>query len=69
MWIVLAQRKDVAHVKGSFSIEVANFLLNQKRNELKRLEERYDTSIWIDGSPTLLPHEGQWEFVPREGAN
>lgn len=68
MWIVLAQRKDVAHVKGSFSIEVANFLLNQKRNEIRRLEERYDTSIWIDGSPTLLPHEGQWEFVSRESS-
>ncbi|HOV87984.1 MAG TPA: ribonuclease, partial [Syntrophobacteraceae bacterium] len=61
--------KDLAQVRGTFSIEVANYLLNQKRNELKRLEERYGTSIWIEGSPILLPHEGQIEFVSRDGAH
>ncbi len=69
IWIGLAQRKDLAQVRGTFSIEVANYLLNQKRNELKRLEERYGTSIWIEGSPILLPHEGQIEFVSRDGAH
>lgn len=66
IWLNLAQKKEVSAIKGTFSVPVANYLLNQKRADLVNLEGRYQTSIAIEGSPTLLPHEGQLEFVVRE---
>ncbi len=65
IWLGLAQKKP-AGVKGTFSIEVANYLLNQKRQDLISLESRYDASIFIEGSSSMLPHEGCLEFIPRE---
>jgi ribonuclease E len=66
LWLTLSQKKDIAHVKGTFSVDVANYLLNHKRTELMNLEERYNTTIVIEGSPMLLPHDGRLEFHPKE---
>lgn len=65
IWLTLVQ-KSPAGVKATVSLDVANYLLNQKRADLSRLEERYDTNISIEGSPHLLPHEGNLEFTARE---
>ena len=65
IWLGLVQKKS-ASVKGTFSIEVANYLLNQKRQDLINLESRYDATIFIEGSSSMMPHEGCLEFTPRE---
>ncbi len=39
--------------------EVANYLLNYKRVELGRLEERHKTKVIVPGDPTFAP--GNWE--------
>ena len=65
IWLTLVQ-KDIASVKGIFSPEVANYLLNQKRNDLINLEEKYGVTIHIEGVPGILPHEGKLEWVPKE---
>jgi ribonuclease E len=65
IWLGLA-KKEIAEVKGCFDLDVANYLLNQKRQDLIHLEERYQTVISIEGLPSILPHECKLEFVPRE---
>ncbi len=65
IWAVLGQKKT-ATVRGTFSTDVANYLLNQKRNDLTSLEERYNASIIIEASPALSLHESHVEFMPRE---
>jgi len=65
IWLTLLQRKT-ATVKGVFSPEVANYLLNQKRLDLMHLEERYQAAIIIESSPNTMPHEGRLELGPKE---
>ena len=65
IWTGLAQKKPSA-VKGLFSVDVANYLLNQKRADLVALEQHHHAVISIEGSASLLPHEGHIEFTPRE---
>jgi ribonuclease E len=65
IWQMLAQKKPMA-IKGIFSQDVANYILNRKRTDIIQLEERFSASIIIEGSSTLLPHEGHLEFTPRE---
>jgi ribonuclease E len=56
----------IATVHGSLPLEVANYLLNRKREELCRLEERHKVSIIIDGQPHIMPEEGKLEFIKKE---
>lgn len=65
IWLALAQKKP-ATVKGVFAVEVANYLLNRKRNEILRLEERYQANIVIEGSTAVAPDEGTLECTARE---
>ncbi len=65
IWQTLAQKKP-ASVKATFSPDVAGYLLNRKRAEITRMEERYQAAIVIEGNASLLPHEGHLEFTPRE---
>lgn len=65
IWLTLVQKTPAA-IKATVSIDVANYLLNQKRAELAKLEQRYDASIVIESSSHLLPHEGSLEFTVRE---
>lgn len=67
IWLTLVQ-KNPAAIKACVSIEVANYLLNQKRADLAKLEQRYDASIVVESSPHLSPHEGTLEFTAREAA-
>jgi ribonuclease E len=62
IWLTLSHKK-AAMVRATFNVEVANYLLNRKRTDLIRLEERYGTSILIEGSPSVLPQEGHVEYV------
>ncbi|MDR0881879.1 MAG: Rne/Rng family ribonuclease [Candidatus Adiutrix sp.] len=49
----------LASVKVRLNPEVANYLLNYKRLELSRLEERHRAKVIVCGDPALPP--GQWE--------
>ena len=67
IWLTLSHKK-VSQVKATLNLNVANYLLNRKRNDLLELEDRYKTSILIEGSAAVLPHEGHIEYVAGEGA-
>ncbi len=49
----------LACVKARLNPEVANYLLNYKRAELNRLEERHRAKVIVSGDPSLPP--GKWE--------
>jgi ribonuclease E len=60
-------------VKGDYSAinvllphEVSDYLLNQKRSEISRLELLYGISVHISGSPDMIWGESQFEVVRRE---
>ena len=59
-------KKGITQVRGRLSLEVANYLLNNKRKELDELESRYGINILINGDPTLSPGDGKLEFL-KEG--
>ena len=65
IWLTLTHKK-AATVRATLNVEVANYLLNQKRSDLIQLEERYKTSIIIEGSAAVLPHEGHVEYIAGE---
>lgn len=56
----------VAEVKGELPLEVAHYLLNRKREELTRMEERHQVAIFLEGRPYLPPEEGKLEFVKKK---
>jgi len=49
----------LAGVKVQLNPDVAHYLLNFKRSELARLEERHKTTVVINGDPSFAP--GKWE--------
>ena len=53
-------------IKLSVPYEVADYLLNQKRAEISRLENDYDMSIHISGSPDMAWDEWKIETTKRE---
>ncbi len=65
IWQTLSQKK-AAVIKATLAPDIANYLLNQKRQTIVNLEQRHRATIIIEATPGLLPHEGQVEFVPRE---
>jgi ribonuclease E len=65
IWLALSHKK-VATVRATLHVEVANYLLNRKRSDLIQLEERYKANIIIEGSSSVLPHEGHVEYIAGE---
>jgi ribonuclease E len=65
IWLTLSHKR-ASQVKATLSLDVANYLLNRKRNDLIQLEEQYKTNIIIEGSATVLPQEGRIEYVAGE---
>lgn len=60
-------------VKGSYSAinvslppEVSDYLLNQKRSDISRLESLYGIAVHISGSPDMIWGESQFEVVKRD---
>jgi ribonuclease E len=56
---------DVASVKLSLPSDVALYLLNQKRDDLAQLEERYNARIQVHLSDKLMPHQVELEVKAR----
>lgn len=50
-----ASRKEVARVECHFPLDVAQYLLNNKRHEISEMEARNKISIVIVADPTLKP--------------
>jgi ribonuclease E len=59
-------RGGYVHVRVEVPIEIATYLLNQKRAELLRLEKQYRLQVQIVGQAGLERHQYNLEFFPRE---
>ncbi len=59
-------RGNVSRANGTFSPQVAYYLLNNKRQELVNLESKYQLTIHIDSDPSLDPGQNRLEFVRKE---
>jgi ribonuclease E len=55
-----------ASVNIMLPYQVSDYLLNQKKKELSKLESIYDASIHISGSPDMQWDEAKFEFVEKE---
>ncbi len=56
---------DVASVRAALPSAVAVYLLNQKRDELARLEQRYESRLVIELKDGLMPHQMELEVRER----
>jgi ribonuclease E len=61
-----AAKDTLASVKAVLPMDVANYLLNQKRKEIARLEEEYSLDIHLTGNPVARQNEYEMEFIKRE---
>jgi ribonuclease E len=61
-----AAKDTLASVKAVLPMDVANYLLNQKRKEIAHLEEEYNLDIHLTGNPAARQNEYEMEFVKRE---
>jgi len=59
-------RGGYVHVRVEVPIEIATYLLNQKRAKLLRLEKQYRLQVQIVGQAGLERHQYNLEFFPRE---
>jgi len=57
---------QIGRVEGQVPLEVAEYLLNNKRAELNRLEQQYNASIYIKGCAELTNGQLEVEFLRRE---
>jgi ribonuclease E len=58
----VANRK-VVKVNCRLPVNVAQYLLNMKREELIDLEKRYEVAISVEAAPDMRPGDNQIEFV------
>lgn len=61
-----ASRKPVVRIDCRFPLDVAQYLLNNKRQEIMELEEKYDTKVVVTADPTLKPSEHDIAFRKAE---
>ncbi len=63
-----ASRKPVERIECHFPLDVAAYLLNQKRTELTELEKRYEVEVTIHASSRMKPgdHEIIFHKVEKE---
>ncbi|PID45555.1 MAG: ribonuclease E [Proteobacteria bacterium] len=61
-----ASRRQVTRIDCRFPMDVAEYLLNNKRYELIELEEKYQTNVMITADPGLKPSEHEITFVKNE---
>jgi ribonuclease E len=61
-----AAKDTLATVKAILPMDVANYLLNQKRKEIAHLEDTYNITIHLGGNPAARQNEYEIEFIRRE---
>lgn len=59
-------KKQIERVEATVPAEVAEYLLNTRREELLDMERRYKTTIYLTGSIDLAAEEVEVEFIKRE---
>ena len=59
-------RSHIGRLRVGLPPEVAMWLLNNKREELVRIERRVDIRIEVVPTPALLRHESEFETIARE---
>ncbi|WP_305042167.1 Rne/Rng family ribonuclease [Geoalkalibacter sp.] len=57
---------QIRQAEGFVPLDVADFLLNHKREELVGMEQKYDLKIILHGRAGLLPHQSDLNLVRRE---
>jgi ribonuclease E len=58
--------KHVVAVNCRLPVKVAQYLLNNKREELLEMERKYDTVLRIEPAPEMTPAEHKIEFVKQQ---
>jgi ribonuclease E len=58
--------KNVVGVKSRLPVKVAQYLLNNKREELLEMEKSYNVQIRIEPAPEMTPADHQIEFIRAE---
>ncbi len=61
-----ASRKPVERIECHFPLDVASYLLNQKRTELSEMEKRYEVEITINARSQMKPAENEIIFHKAE---
>jgi len=61
-----ASRRQVTQITCRFPLEVAEYLLNNKRYEIIELEEKYKTRVVVTADPGLKPSEHEITFHKAE---
>lgn len=61
-----ASRNEVVQVESHFPLDVAGYLLNNKRHEISDIETRQKVSVLIVADPTLKPADHNIIFHKRE---
>ena len=59
-------RGDVGGIRVSLPPDVATWLLNNKRQELSRIEQRIAMPLQIEPRSSMLRHEIEFETLPRQ---
>ena len=63
-----AAQSQLQEVRALVPVEVSNFLLNKKRQDLLTLEEQFAIKIIVTGKEGLGPEDIQVEYLKREAA-
>ena len=63
-----AAKDTLAAVKAHLPMDVAFYLLNQKRKEIAQLEEGYNLTLNLVGNPVARQNEHTMEFIRREAS-
>jgi ribonuclease E len=61
-----ATKPDLGKIRMGLPPDVAHWVLNHKRDELVSLERRAGIKILVEPKGSLLRHESEFEFFPRE---
>jgi ribonuclease E len=59
-------RNDFGKVHMRVPPEIAHWILNHKRDDLVALERRHGIRVLVEPKGSLLRHESEFEFFPRE---
>jgi ribonuclease E len=59
-------RKNVIGVKCRLPVKVAQYLLNNKREEILEMEKNYDVQVKIEPAPEMTPADHHIEFIKAE---
>ncbi len=59
-------RGDFGRMRVALPPEVAQWILNNKREELLQLEKRYNIRVAVEAKLLLLRHQSEFETFPRE---